>query len=108
MSAAVRSVGRIVRLGSAGQTPSKYRNKPTIVEGLRFDSKKEAERWRQLQLLERAGHIRNIQRQTTYKLEVAGKLICKYKPDFEYDELAKGERRSPKQRKDKSTNFSHG
>lgn len=82
---------RVIRLGSAGQpTSSKYRNKPTEVDGLRFDSKKEATRWKQLRLLEANGEVRNIQRQVTYPLTVAGKLVCKYKADFVYEELRKG------------------
>jgi hypothetical protein len=83
---------RVIRLGSAGQpTSSKYRNKPTEVDGLRFDSKKEATRWKQLRLLEANGEVRNIQRQVTYPLTVAGKLVCKYKADFVYEELRKGQ-----------------
>jgi hypothetical protein len=82
---------RVIRLGSAGQpTSSKYRNKPTEVDGLRFDSKKEATRWKQLRLLEANGEVRNIQRQVTYPLTVEGKLVCKYKADFVYEELRKG------------------
>lgn len=82
---------RVVRLGSAGQpTSSKYRNKPTIVDGIRFDSKKEAGRYSQLQLLMANGELRNLQRQVTYKLIVGEKLIARYKADFEYEEFRAG------------------
>lgn len=47
---------------------SKYRAKPTAVDGVPFPSKKEAARWGQLQLLERAGEIRNLKRQVVIKL----------------------------------------
>jgi hypothetical protein len=47
---------------------SKYHAKPTAVDGVLFPSKKEAARWDQLQLLERAGEIRNLQRQVVIKL----------------------------------------
>ena len=77
---------------SFGMKPGqKYRNKPTIVDGIRFASKKEAARWQQLLLLERNGEVRNIQLQVEYRLEIAGKLICKYRADFVYDLKTRGE-----------------
>jgi hypothetical protein len=56
------------------------------VDGIRFDSKKEAGRYRQLLLLEGHGDVRGIRLQVPYELRVAGKLICKYKADFEFEE----------------------
>ena len=47
---------------------NKYGNKPTYVNGLKFDSKKEANRWRELQLLERAGKICELERQVAFAL----------------------------------------
>lgn len=41
---------------------------PTIVDGIRFDSKREAARWSQLRLLEKAGEIRNLKRQVVIPL----------------------------------------
>lgn len=66
----------------------KYRNTPTVVDGVRFDSKKEARRWGELQLLQRAGEIRNLQRQQRYPLEVNDRLIATYVSDFTYFEKA--------------------
>ncbi len=43
----------------------------TEVNGIKFDSKKEAGRWRELQLLELAGEIRRLRRQV--KIELVGK-----------------------------------
>lgn len=40
----------------------------TTVEGIRFDSLKEARRWAELRLLERAGEIRNLRRQVRIAL----------------------------------------
>jgi hypothetical protein len=74
-----------------GARASKFGNKKTEVDGVKFDSVKEAERWRQLCLLLKADRIRNLERQVTYRLEVAGVLICKYRADFVYDELIHGE-----------------
>lgn len=40
----------------------------TVVDGIKFDSKREAKRWSELQLLERAGEISNLQRQVPFPL----------------------------------------
>ncbi|MBQ6570642.1 MAG: DUF1064 domain-containing protein [Clostridia bacterium] len=46
----------------------KYHNKKTVLDGITFDSKKEAERYAELRLLERAGEIRNLRRQVRFQL----------------------------------------
>ena len=48
--------------------PSKYHNKKTMVDGILFDSKHEAERWCELKLLQRAKAITDLQRQVRFKL----------------------------------------
>lgn len=65
----------------------KFGNKKTIRNGLIFDSKREAARYDQLLLLERAGRIRNLRRQVKYELRVNGVLIATYRADFVYEEL---------------------
>ena len=75
---------------------SKYGNRKTVIDGISFDSQKEATRWSELRLLERAGEIQNLQRQVPFVLipkQVRdGKTIERpvvYKADFVYTE--KGE-----------------
>ncbi len=46
----------------------KYRNKPCIVDGLKFDSIAEAARWGSLQLMQDVGMIRGLERQVPYVL----------------------------------------
>lgn len=46
----------------------KYHSKKVKVDGLVFDSKREAKRWKELRLLERAGAIRELERQTKFVL----------------------------------------
>lgn len=46
----------------------KYRNKKIIIDGIQFDSKKEAKRYRELRLLEGAGVIEKLERQVEYVL----------------------------------------
>jgi hypothetical protein len=93
--------GRSVRSGketatqarSEGESPArarKYRNEPIILDGQRFDSKKEGQRWGDLQLLERSGQIRSLTRQRKFDLSVQGVKICSYTCDFEYFELKDG------------------
>lgn len=62
----------------------KYRNKPTVIDGLRFDSKAEAKRWQELKLLERAGEIKDLERQVRYPLIVNNEKICDYVCDFQF------------------------
>lgn len=72
----------------------KYINKRTRVGDLVFDSKREAERWSHLQLLQRAGRISGLQRQVPFVLVPPVKFegSAKKKPairfiaDFEYIE----------------------
>ena len=47
---------------------SKYRNTKITVDGITFDSKKEARRYSELKLLEKAGKISNLQRQVKFVL----------------------------------------
>jgi hypothetical protein len=64
--------------------PSKYRNRKCVVDGEKFDSEKEARRWRELKLLEHAGEIKNLRRQVRYELRVGRIPICAYVADFAY------------------------
>jgi hypothetical protein len=78
--------------------PSKYGNRKTTLNGVEFDSHKEAQRYAQLRLLERAGRITNLRCQVKYILIPAqrdekGKLLereCSYVADFVYFDLTLG------------------
>lgn len=75
----------------------KYGNKKTEVDGITFDSVREARRWQELKLLERAGEIKDLARQVPYVLipsqkDENGKTIereVKYIADFVYEENGK-------------------
>lgn len=81
---------------SIGATkPRKYRNRPTTVDGITFDSKAEARRYSELKLLEKAGEISDLSLQPQYPLTVqmpaglfepASATIGKYVADFRYYE----------------------
>ncbi len=64
--------------------PAKYRNTPTEVDGFRFASKKEAKRYGELVLLERAGEIVDLRLQPRYPLKVNDILVGTYVGDFTY------------------------
>ena len=51
---------------------SKYRAVPTVIDGVRFASKKEARRFAELKLLEKAGEITGLLLQPRYDLYVVG------------------------------------
>lgn len=70
---------------------AKYGNKKAVRGNLTFDSKKEAERFDQLVLLQRAGQIENLKLQPTFTLQEAftdlsGRRVkaITYKADFSY------------------------
>ena len=67
---------------------SKYGNTKIRVDGRLFDSKAEAARWQELQLLERAGEITELERQVEYELipKQKGYMAVKYIADFRYTE----------------------
>lgn len=64
----------------------KYRNQPTVQNGVRFASKAEAKRDAELLLLARAGQIFALRRQPRYPLVVNGVKVCTYVGDWEYVE----------------------
>ncbi len=63
-------------LQARGQT--KYRNHVTIVDGLRFDSRLEADRYLELKLLRAAGDVRFFIRQAPFDIAPG----VKYRADF--------------------------
>lgn len=50
--------------------PNKYKALKECVDGITFDSRKEARRYRDLKLLEAAGEISNIELQPNYPLSI--------------------------------------
>ena len=67
---------------------TKYHNRKTMHQGIGFDSQKEANRYQELLLLERAGCIRSIELQPRYDLIVNEQKCGFYRGDFRYKEVA--------------------
>jgi hypothetical protein len=91
-----------------GTKAHKYRAKRTEVDGIKFASQKEARRYQELKLLERAGDIRNLKLQPRYALcplvieradvrdvnlgtaSVRRCPVSNYVADFEYEQSDRG------------------
>jgi hypothetical protein len=71
---------------------SKYNNTKTEVDGIVFDSVKEANRYKELRLLLKVGEIGLLKRQIEYELNPGGTYSLKYVSDFEYIIRATGDR----------------
>ena len=68
---------------------SKYGAVKAVVDGIKFDSKKEAKRYSQLKLMERSGAITELSLQPRFDLIINGKKCGFYKADFKYIENEK-------------------
>ena len=82
-------------LGLAGETDSKYHSKKVVVDGITFDSEKEARRYGELMALRLAGEIRDLELQKSFDLipvqrDSAGRVVeraVRYKADFYYYDI---------------------
>lgn len=70
--------------------PTKYGNVRTVLDGITFDSRKEATRYLTLKALLKAGQITNVAVHPRFPLVVEGKKICDYVADFSYQEMPSG------------------
>lgn len=73
--------------------PNKYKAKKTVVDGIPFDSEKEAKRYGELKILLRSGKIADLELQKKFVLipsqRINGKTVereCAYFADFVYTE----------------------
>lgn len=73
---------------------SKYGNEKTEVNGIKFDSIKEAEYYKKLLLLVKAGEIGLLELQVPYELNPGGTYSLKYLADFEYVIMKTGEKKT--------------
>lgn len=76
---------------------NKFNAKKITIDGKTFDSKKEASRYSELKLLEKAGQIADLDTQVTFclipkQVDDNGRVVertCTYKADFVYTENGK-------------------
>ena len=85
---------RVHQNGFPDASGNKYHARKVDVDGITFDSAKEARRYSELSLLERQGVIRNLTRQVVFELipaqkDSTGKTVerkCSYIADFVYND----------------------
>ncbi len=65
-------------------TANKYGAIAVAEDGYRFDSKAERDRYRELRLMQHAGHIRDLRVHERFPLRVNGQTVCTYVADFTY------------------------
>lgn len=62
----------------------------TTIDGVTFDSQREATLFQQFKAMEKTGMITDLRRQPKYVLAVNGVTIATYRPDWDY--IEKGDR----------------
>lgn len=87
---------RFARGNASGNTKSKYHSKKQTIDGYVFASQREAQRYLELKILERAGEITDLKLQKRFELipsqRIDGKVVerpCYYVCDFAYLEGGK-------------------
>lgn len=70
---------------------SKYGNQKIEIDGIKFDSKREAGRFLELRMMERAGLVKDLKLQVPFELNEDGKFSYKYIADFTYFDVQKNE-----------------
>jgi hypothetical protein len=67
---------------------SKYGNTPVTIDGIRFDSKREAAYYSELKLRQKAGEVMDVELQRPFSLlGKSGELMSVYKCDFAFWDL---------------------
>jgi hypothetical protein len=76
---------------------NKYSNKKVIIDNIKFDSKREAARYKQLKILESSGKIVDLELQPKYILQESFKYndqtirAITYSADFRYIDVSSGQ-----------------
>lgn len=68
---------------------SKYNNKPVVVDGHHFPSRREANRYAELKLMERAGLIAELKLQVPFPITINTQVVTRYVADFTYKQDGK-------------------
>lgn len=71
---------------------NKYHAKKIVIDGIEFDSRREANRYAELMVMQRAGLISDLQRQEEFVLipKHGKERAAKYHADFSYIDTATG------------------
>lgn len=72
---------------------NKYNAQRTLLDGVCFDSKAEAAYYACLKLRQKAGEVEDVEMQRSYALTINGVLVCTYRADFVFWDVAMKRRR---------------
>ncbi len=78
------NLGCVRSCSKCGHVFSKYMNQKVRLDGYLFDSLKERDRYLELLLKQRIGEISGLTVHPKFDLNVDGKKICRFIPDFQY------------------------
>lgn len=77
-------------MGFRMKSRGKFHNVKTVVDGIKFDSKKEAAEWLPLKLRQQQGEISFLRRQVRFDLHaLGGAKITYYRADFTFIEFGR-------------------
>ena len=79
-----QGIGVTPAKGVKGLKTPKYKNKKVTIDGILFDSAKEANRWLQLKAMQTRGEISGLQRQAVFVLVPSVVLDGRKKPAIRY------------------------
>lgn len=77
--------------GNPPKKRHKFSAKPTVVDGIRFASKAEADRYGHLKLLEQNQFIYGLELQPKFPIHINGQQVCTYVADFRYRKTSGGD-----------------
>ena len=74
-----------------GERRNKYNAKKVQLDGYTFDSKKEANRYLQLCMMQRSGYISDLRVHPELEIKINRKVVCAVQLDFCYKSMSTGE-----------------
>lgn len=80
----LRALGVVTEDPKVTAARPKYGNRKKLVDGIEFDSSREAARYIELALMQKAGIITDLRVHPSYDIVVCGVLVCRMEPDFDY------------------------
>lgn len=66
---------------------NKYHARRVEMDGITFDSQKEANRYNDLKLMQAAGEIQDLKHHVAFPIDVNGMHVCDYEADFVYQTI---------------------
>lgn len=84
MSKSLRLTAEQYQAMRGKKLPRVHNAKRKIINGIEFDSTREARRYQDLALMQIAGHIVNLRRQVPFEIRVNKVYICSWLADFTY------------------------